>query len=188
VKHRYRWALSTAVASAIVVSGAVSAQASAASPYSGTYTTLGSLPTIGTKAIRTGNIVAMWQNVLYDSGFISKCASQASNAIDGVFGSGTAAATKAWQATRGLSADGVVGPKTWAALWKETGLNPSHQSPPGIDYSYFGGVDFTNFERMPPNSDVLPAGWVWTFSSASNPGAPEGSFRISWPSTTVHTC
>lgn len=34
---------------------------------------------------------------------------------DGVFGSGTTAATKAYQTKHGLTADGVVGPKTWSA-------------------------------------------------------------------------
>ncbi len=33
---------------------------------------------------------------------------------DGIFGSGTAAATKAWQKNNGLSADGIVGAKSWA--------------------------------------------------------------------------
>jgi N-acetyl-anhydromuramyl-L-alanine amidase AmpD len=36
--------------------------------------------------------------------------------VDGVFGSGTAIAVKAWQAKNGLVADGVVGSNSWAKL------------------------------------------------------------------------
>ena len=36
--------------------------------------------------------------------------------VDGVFGSGTETSVKAFQSSRGLTADGIVGPATWSAL------------------------------------------------------------------------
>lgn len=36
---------------------------------------------------------------------------------DGFFGAGTEKAVKAFQKSKGLDQDGMVGPKTWAALW-----------------------------------------------------------------------
>lgn len=35
---------------------------------------------------------------------------------DGIFGSGTEAAVKKWQKENGLSADGIVGPNTWSSM------------------------------------------------------------------------
>ena len=55
-----------------------------------------------------------WLNTLaqYDAGIPS-------TAVDGVFGSGTAAAVRAFQRREGLTADGVVGRTTWTALYDE---------------------------------------------------------------------
>lgn len=38
--------------------------------------------------------------------------------VDGIFGSKTTAATKAFQKAKGLTADGIIGAQTWAALLK----------------------------------------------------------------------
>jgi predicted chitinase len=54
------------------------------------------------------NVQAM-QGRLSDLGF--------SVSVDGNFGPGTATAVKAFQKSKNLSSDGVVGPGTWAALW-----------------------------------------------------------------------
>ena len=55
-----------------------------------------------------------WLNTLaqYDAGIPS-------TAVDGVFGSRTAAAVRAFQRREGLTADGVVGRTTWSSLYNE---------------------------------------------------------------------
>ncbi|UFS64407.1 N-acetylmuramidase domain-containing protein [Paracoccus denitrificans] len=40
--------------------------------------------------------------------------------VDGIFGANTRAATIAYQKSAGLKQDGIIGPKTWPALLKET--------------------------------------------------------------------
>lgn len=39
-----------------------------------------------------------------------------STAVDGIFGGGTRTAVKGFQNSKGLPADGIVGPQTWEAL------------------------------------------------------------------------
>jgi len=43
------------------------------------------------------------------------------NGADGVFGSGTRAAVRAFQRDHGLTVDGIAGRKTWAALFEALG-------------------------------------------------------------------
>ena len=56
-----------------------------------------------------GDLVYLIQGLLYARGFDPQ-------GFDGVFGAGCEAAVRAFQRSRGLAPDGIVGPKTWAAL------------------------------------------------------------------------
>jgi peptidoglycan hydrolase-like protein with peptidoglycan-binding domain len=57
----------------------------------------------------TGNPVRRAQKRLTLGGYDT-------NGVDGIFGAGTEAAVRRFQGDRGLSADGVVGPRTWAEI------------------------------------------------------------------------
>ena len=59
----------------------------------------------------SGTYVTLMQTMLIQRGF-----SCGSSGADGKFGNGTLAALKAFQKASGLTADGVCGPKSWAAL------------------------------------------------------------------------
>ena len=57
----------------------------------------------------TGYHVVALQQLLNDHGYLK-------DGIDGIFGVKTEAAVKKFQSAQGLKVDGIVGPKTWAAL------------------------------------------------------------------------
>ncbi|SNT65977.1 Putative peptidoglycan binding domain-containing protein [Asanoa hainanensis] len=61
-----------------------------------------------TGPFRNSTAVALWQTVLTAEGFLEQ------SDIDCQFGPATEAATKSFQRRYGLSADGIVGPNTWA--------------------------------------------------------------------------
>jgi len=47
-------------------------------------------------------------------------------AVDGVFGTQTLAALKAFQLGAGMTPDGIAGPLTWAALERVAQVQPKH--------------------------------------------------------------
>lgn len=57
----------------------------------------------------SGNLTRIIQGALYCRGYDPK-------GFDGIFGAGCAGAVRAFQTAAGLSADGIVGKNTWAAL------------------------------------------------------------------------
>ena len=70
-----------------------------------------SYPTIREGA--KGEIVVQLQTLLSKAG--------SGLAIDGIFGSGTRSAVRAFQKKYGLEVDGIVGPKTWTKLLEVAG-------------------------------------------------------------------
>ncbi|MGI5839991.1 MAG: LysM peptidoglycan-binding domain-containing protein, partial [bacterium] len=70
-----------------------------------------------------GPYVTFLQQRLVDLGF-------SPGVIDGIFGTGTEAAVRAFQTSRGLAADGVVGAATWNALFLPGRPTPPQPAPP----------------------------------------------------------
>ena len=60
-----------------------------------------------------GAVVKQWQTILRKQGFKQDILNRKLVVADGVFGSGTARATKRFQKKHGLVQDGVCGPETW---------------------------------------------------------------------------
>ena len=67
-----------------------------------------------------GDAVALCQSLLLSLGY-----DLGAYGADGKFGAKTEAAVKAFQRDRSLAADGIVGPKTWAALEAEPAPDPA---------------------------------------------------------------
>jgi peptidoglycan hydrolase-like protein with peptidoglycan-binding domain len=101
-------------------------------------------PSAGSPTLKLGAkgaAVTELQNLLRGKGF--------NVAADGDFGPNTLNAVKNFQASRGLAADGVVGPKTWAAL-RSGGVTPPPPSGGKVVTAYTNG--------RPSQITVVPVG------------------------------
>lgn len=61
--------------------------------------------------VSSGNVVGVWQAVLWTETYLGECGSAG---VDGLFGTTTKNATKSLQSFWGLTADGKVGTNTWS--------------------------------------------------------------------------
>jgi Putative peptidoglycan binding domain len=87
----------------------------------------GVTPTSATPVVQlgsTGDLVVWAQEHLAGAGYAT--------AIDGAYGPSTQAAVQSFQTAQGLTADGIVGPATWAALL--------HFAPVAVTWTHAGAV------------------------------------------------
>jgi len=119
-----RW--SAAVAAALVLALLSAAQVSA-HPMS-SHTSWTNNDTLSSGSV--GDIVAVWQLVLFLEGYLDRCGA---NGIDGIFGSNTDTATRRYQSQHGVTggADGIVGPNTWSHAFSHVKF---FVQVPGFDY------------------------------------------------------
>jgi peptidoglycan hydrolase-like protein with peptidoglycan-binding domain len=90
-------------------------------------------PTLSQHHFNDPEWVAHLQQMLIDQGYDP-------GPVDGIFGPRTDAAVREFQRDRGLAADGVVGPLTWAAL--------NGEQPPGGDQDSGGGSGQSGDTRL----------------------------------------
>ena len=105
----------------------------------------------------SGPYVAQWQRIVGAT-------------ADGIFGTGTARKTRIWQAVHGLSDDGVVGPKTWAAAGVRVPPIEARTS-----YAIRKGPPAKHYKRANPPRDAVD---FVVIHSAETPERPDTAVRL----------
>lgn len=132
-----------------------------------------------------GYAVRLLQQGLIDLGHPMPRSTARYGACDGIFGSETKGAVKAFQRTHGLSADGIVGPKTLAAFDHASAALPGGLAPvAALPASAAGGTGDPAGQFRDLCVEVIGAGggmWALDWELAWKPGekAAPLSFRVS---------
>ena len=86
---------------------------------------------------------------------VKKLQSKLGLSADGIFGAGTAAAVKKWQAENGLVADGIVGDGTWSKMFRgETIKEDKIIIPTVVNISSVGGLKIDKLKGHIPDSVI----------------------------------
>lgn len=117
--------------------------------------------------------------------------------VDGSFGAKTEAATEAWQAEHGLTADGIVGAASWSvAVGPDTDPAPPSPSLPPLPYPFVQARNFTPANRTKIDVIVIhdmeyperPGGAMWCANFFAGPSAPQASAHFAVDNQSVVQC
>lgn len=108
-------------------------------------------------------------------------------AIDGIYGAKTKAAVKAFQRKNGLTADGIVGPKTAAALGMSLGTTSTGSTQTSSDLNLLARCVYAEARGEPYQGQVAVAAVVLNrVKSASFPNTIAGVIYQPWAFTSVN--
>lgn len=162
----YYWAGGAAGAAALL--GALGAKPPEGGPPPPGDSPKGPMPTI--KQGATGQAVSVWQGVVGVK-------------VTGVFDAATVAATKQWQAAHGLTADGVVGPKSWTAAGYPTPSTPGGNPNPGGNGG--NGPDFVGATPIPDSGGFQLSNNLVQRDAQIEGAILDGAYEHEWAPITV---
>lgn len=105
-----------------------------------------------------GNVVAVWQSVLFVDGYLARCGS---SGIDGLFGSATRTGTRNWQQAEGLSVDGIVGRASWgrASAYLQNHEQVDSDGSVRTNVRYLGFYERVRLAAYRADPEPFPYGW-----------------------------
>ena len=142
-----------------------------------------------TCSIRRGDLIGLWQSILWADNMTSLCTSQNPNGVDGSFGSRARMGTISWQRIYMGSAagDGIVGPRTWSRADDYLVYEGSENR---RDYFVYAGVMSRTIPFVRLSNTTNPP-LLWNYRNPANPtngNNGRGGFGFTHPDILFYTC